>query len=124
MRTRRDTELVLLLAAAPAVVLLFVLVHGAHGGEVGLAQLAVPLGLFGCFVVAHVAARFLARGADPVLLPVAFLLTGVGLATITRLDPELAQSQVLWVLAGIVALVATLAAVPSLERLEIGRAHV
>ena len=117
MRTRRDTELALLLAAAPAVVLLFVLVHGVGGGDIGLAQLAVPLGLFGCFMLAHLAARFLARGADPVLLPVAFLLTGVGLATITRLDPELAQSQVLWVLAGIVALVATLAVVPSLERL-------
>lgn len=117
MRSRRHTELLLLLAAAPAVVLLFVLVHGAQGGEVGLAELLVPLGLFGCFMIAHVAARFLARGADPVLMPVAFLLTGIGLATITRLDPQLAASQVMWVLAGIVALVATLALVPSLERL-------
>ncbi|MHB1477272.1 MAG: FtsW/RodA/SpoVE family cell cycle protein, partial [Coriobacteriia bacterium] len=117
MRSRRATELLLLLAAAPAVVLLFVLVHGAQGGDVGLPQLLVPLGLFGCFLIAHVAARFLARGADPVLMPIAFLLTGIGLATITRLDSELAASQVMWVLAGIVALVATLALVPSLERL-------
>ena len=117
MRSRRHTELLLLLAAAPAVVLLFVLVHGAQGGQVGLQQLLVPFGLFACFLAAHVAARRLARGADPVLMPIAFLLTGVGLATITRLDPELAASQVLWVLAGIVALVATLALVPSLERL-------
>ncbi|MDY0341087.1 MAG: FtsW/RodA/SpoVE family cell cycle protein [Coriobacteriia bacterium] len=117
MRSRRHTELLLLLAAAPAVILLFVLVHGAQGGDVGLSELLVPIGLFGCFMIAHVAARFLARGADPVLMPVVFLLTGVGLAMITRLDPELAASQMLWVLAGIVALVATLMFVPSLERL-------
>ncbi|HSQ22273.1 MAG TPA: FtsW/RodA/SpoVE family cell cycle protein [Coriobacteriia bacterium] len=117
MRSRRDTELLLLLAAAPAVVLLFVLVHGALGGSVVLSDITVPLGLFAAFVGAHLAARFLARGADPALLPIAFVLSGTGLAFITRLDPELASSQVLWVLGGVVALVATLLAVPSLERL-------
>lgn len=117
MRSRRDTELLLLLAAAPAVVLLFVLVHGARGGTVTWADVTVPLGLLGSFLGAHIAARFLARGADPALLPIAFVLSGVGLAFITRLDPDLAASQVLWVLGGVVALVATLAAVPSLERL-------
>ena len=117
MRSRRDTELLLLLAAAPAVVLFFVLVHGAQGAQVSWSDVGVPVGLLACFLIAHVAARFLARGADPSLLPIAFLLTGIGLATITRLDPELAASQVLWVLAGVVALVAGLAAVPSLERL-------
>mgnify|MGYP001093104008 CR=1 FL=1 len=117
MRSRRDTELLLLLAAAPAVVLFFVLVHGAQGAQVSWSDVGVPVGLLACFLIAHVAARFLARGADPSLLPIAFLLTGIGLATITRLDPELAASQVLWVLAGVVALVSVLAAVPSLERL-------
>ena len=116
MRTRRDTELLLLLAAAPAVVLLFVLVHGT-GGAITWPDITVPLGLLACFVGAHVAARFLARGADPALLPIAFMLSGVGLAFITRLDPELAASQVLWVLGGVVALVATLAGIGSLERL-------
>jgi len=117
MKSRRDTELFLLLAAAPAVVVLFALVKGSAGGTVAIGDLLVPLGLFACFLAAHVAARFLARGADPALMPIAFLLTGIGLATITRLDPELAGSQVLWVLAGIAALIATLAVVPSLERL-------
>lgn len=117
MRSRRDTELLLLLAAAPAVVLLFVLVHGARGGTLTWGAVAVPGVLLACFLGAHAGARFLARGADPSLLPIAFLLTGIGLATITRLDPELAASQVLWVVAGVVALVAVLAAVPSIERL-------
>ncbi len=117
MRTRRDTELLLLLAAAPAVALLFALVHAQTGTALGWQQFAVPLGLLAAFVAAHVAARFLAPGADPVLLPIAFALTGIGLAFVTRLDPALAASQVLWVAGGVVALVATLAAVPSLERL-------
>ena len=117
MRNRRDTELLLLLAAAPVVVLLFVLVHGAQGGAISWSDITVPLGLLACFLGAHVGARFLARGADPSLLPIAFLLTGIGLATITRLDPELAASQVMWVFAGVVALVAILAFVPSIERL-------
>lgn len=116
MRNRRDTELLLLLAAAPAVVLYFALVHG-RGGTLGWQDIVVPLGLLACFLGAHAGARVLARGADPALLPLAFLLSGIGLATLTRLDPGLAASQVMWVFGGVIALVATLAAVPSLERL-------
>ena len=117
MRTRRDTELMLLLAAAPAVALLFALVHAEAGAALGWREFTVPLGLLGAFIAAHIAARFLAPGADPVLLPIAFALTGIGLAFVTRLDPTLAASQVLWVAGGVIALVVTLAAVPSLERL-------
>ncbi|MDZ4655108.1 MAG: FtsW/RodA/SpoVE family cell cycle protein [Coriobacteriia bacterium] len=117
MRSRRDIELLLLLAAAPAVLLLFALVQGNARETLALADLAVPGGLLLAFVVAHTATRFLAPGADPVLLPVTFLLSGVGLAFVTRLDPELGASQTLWVLAGVIAMVAVLALVPSLERL-------
>jgi len=77
MRSRRDTELFLLLAAAPAVALLFALVHGAAHAALTWQDFAVPLGLLGAFTGAHVAARFFAPGADPVLLPVTFLLSGM-----------------------------------------------
>ncbi|TDB38174.1 MAG: peptidoglycan glycosyltransferase [Actinobacteria bacterium] len=117
MRSRRDTELFLLLAAAPAVALLFALVHGAARSTLGWMDLAVPLGLLAAFLGAHVAARFFAPGADPVLLPVTFLLSGTGVAFITRLDSASGASQVLWMFAGVLALVGTLAVVPSLERL-------
>lgn len=117
MSSRRDTELALLLAAAPVVLLFFALVHTSANRALVWADLAVPLGLFGCFGAAHLAARRMARGADPALLPISFLLSGIGLAVITRLDAELATSQLLWMIAGIAALVGTLAAVPSLERL-------
>ncbi|MHB1340582.1 MAG: FtsW/RodA/SpoVE family cell cycle protein [Coriobacteriia bacterium] len=117
MRSRRDTELMLLLAASPAVLLLFALVHGAANATLTWQDFAVPLGLLAAFAAAHVAARFLAPGADPVVLPIAFVLAGVGLAFVTRLDTGLAAGQVRWVFAGVLALVVTLAAVPSLERL-------
>lgn len=117
MRSRRDIELLLLLAAAPAVLLLFALVHGNAREALALTDLTVPGGLLLAFVLAHGATRFLAPGADPVLLPITFLLSGVGLAFVTRLDPELGASQTLWVLGGVAAMVAVLAAVPSLERI-------
>lgn len=117
MRTRRDTELLLLLAAAPPVLLLFALVRGAATQSLAWRDLAVPLGLLAAFAAAHLAGRRWAPGADPVLLPLAFLLTGVGLAFVTRLAPDSAAAQTRWVFAGVVALVATLAAVRSIERL-------
>ncbi|MFA5844449.1 MAG: FtsW/RodA/SpoVE family cell cycle protein [Coriobacteriia bacterium] len=116
MRQRRTSELLLMLAAAPAVMLAFALVHGAARSSVGWSDLSVPGGLFLAFCVAHLAARRWAPEADPVTLPVVFLLCGIGLAVVTRLDARLAASQTLWVAVGVGVLVATLALVPSLER--------
>jgi len=117
MRSRRDTELLLLLAAAPVVILLFVLVHGSARLDLSWWDIAAPALLFVAFVIAHISVRQLSPGADATLLPIAFVLSGVGLAFITRLDADLASSQVTWMLIGVIALVATLLYVPSLERL-------
>ncbi len=117
MRTRRNTELLLLLAAAPAVVLVFVLALGSERAlTLSWRDIVVPLGLVGAFLGAHLAVRKYAPAADPVLLPIVALLSGIGIAFITRLDPELATSQLTWLFAGVAALVLTLIAVPSLER--------
>lgn len=59
-------------------------------------------------VIAHVAVRLLARGADPTLLPLAVVLHGLGFVMISRLDDELAAEQALWSLVSIGAFVATL----------------
>jgi cell division protein FtsW (lipid II flippase)/cell division protein FtsI/penicillin-binding protein 2 len=119
---RRDTELALLAAAAPVVLLVFALVKGAVRSDLTASDLLVPCGLLLAFALAHLAARRFAPGADPALLPIAALLSGLGLAVITRLDAAtagqaLAPAQLMWLFAGIAALVATLAIVPSLERL-------
>ena len=117
MGSRRNTELVLLLAAALPVLLVFALVETESARAFGWGQLAVPGALLAAFVAAHLAVRRFAPDADAALLPVAFALSGLGLAFVTRLDRELAASQVMWLFVGVAALVATLAVVPSLDRL-------
>ncbi|PKQ16700.1 MAG: peptidoglycan glycosyltransferase [Actinobacteria bacterium HGW-Actinobacteria-7] len=117
MRSRRTTELLLLLAAAPPVLLVFALVETQASRAFSAGALAVPGALLAAFVIAHLAVRRFAAGADPGLIPVAFALSGLGLAFVTRLDRTLAASQVTWLFVGVAALVVTLIAVPSLERL-------
>ncbi len=116
MRARRSTELLLLLAAAPAVLLVFGLVTAQKTASLSWHDLVVPAGLIGAFFIAHIAVRSLAPAADPTLLPLTALLSGVGLAYVTRLDPDLGAQQLVWLLVGVAALVGTLVAVPSLER--------
>ena len=118
MRSRRTTELLLLLAATPLVLLVFALVDAQRAKAFEVGALLVPGALLLAFVVAHFAVRRFARNADPGLLPIVFVLAGVGLAVVTRLDPQLAASQVMWLFISVAALVGTLVAVPSLELLS------
>lgn len=116
--SRRNTELGL-------VVLAVVLTSGAYvlaslGRTASLPVDLVPflvivLVLFGG---AHVATRRLAPGADPILLPLAALLNGLGYVFITRLNTHLAGLQALWTALGIGAFVATLAVVRRTRDIE------
>ena len=62
----------------------------------------------GLLVVAHVAVRAMARGADPLILPMAAFLHGIGWVMIARLSGRLAGLQATWSLVGVGAFVATL----------------
>lgn len=115
--TRRNTELLLLCLAAPFVVLLFSMVLVNEGTALSLETLAVPVGLFGAFVVAHIGVRILAKNADPAILPVVFALSGIGIAFVERLAPDLAMRQVMWLFLGIALMVGVLAVVRNLDRL-------
>ena len=64
--------------------------------------------IVGLLLVAHVATRRLAPGADGVLLPIALLLNGLGYVFIARINTHLAGLQANWTLVGIGAYVATL----------------
>ncbi|HEX7133573.1 MAG TPA: FtsW/RodA/SpoVE family cell cycle protein [Iamia sp.] len=107
-RLRRNAELTLLLMGM-----------AVFGGAYALATLgktaSVPAGIgpflalvVALFVVAHLAVRRLAPGADGTLLPLAGLLNGIGYVFIARLDEELASRQALWTAVGIAAFIATL----------------
>ena len=108
--------LLLCLAAVP-VILLYALYVVNGSVALSLGTLAVPVGLFVAFAVAHVAVRILAPDADPVILPTVFLLSGVGIAFVTRLAPDLAANQVMWLFISVAAMVATLFFVRNLDRL-------
>lgn len=70
----------------------------------------VPFVIFvlSLLVVAHVTIRFLARGADPLILPTASLLHGLGYVMIARLSDRWAGLQATWSLVGVAAFVTTL----------------
>ncbi|MEX2100454.1 MAG: FtsW/RodA/SpoVE family cell cycle protein [Acidimicrobiia bacterium] len=77
--------------------------------------LAALLGLYG---VAHIAVRRFAPRADATLLPIAFLLNGIGFFTISRLDRDLARVQSIWTAVGVGAFVLTLVFVRRVRTLE------
>ena len=115
--TRRNTELLLLCLAAPIVVLLFAMMLVNQGTALSFETLAVPLGLFGAFVAAHIAVRIFAKNAAPAVLPIVFALSGIGIAFVTRLAPELAMRQVMWLFLGVGAMIATLALIRNLDKI-------
>lgn len=117
-RYRRNTELSLLVFALGITVAAYVL--GALGRTASLpADIGPFLGvLLALLVAAHLAVRRLANGADPVLLPIAALLNGIGYVFIARLDADLAAAQATWTLVGIGAFVMTLVVVHRVRDLQ------
>lgn len=113
--SRRTTELLLLIAAAFPVTLLYAMFVVTSGAAVSFQTLAVPLGLFAAFAAAHVGVRIFAPGADPALLPVVFTLSGIGITFVTRLEPEAAMTQIVLLFVGVALMVGTLAVVKNLD---------
>jgi len=65
--------------------------------------------VFLLMIGAHLSLRWLAPRADPILLPMAALLNGIGYVFIARLNHAEASAQATWTLIGVLAFVATLA---------------
>lgn len=107
MESRRNTELSLLLLALILSVGAYVIVGLAADNRVPAGSLGYGLTLAALFLVAHLVLRWQAPGADPLLLPGAALLNGLGLVMVRRLDfsraagePAQAPSQALWTALG------------------------
>ncbi|MFJ9585186.1 FtsW/RodA/SpoVE family cell cycle protein [Streptomyces acidicola] len=84
--SRRNTELMLLVFAVAIPVFAYANVGLAINDEVPTGLLGYGLGLGLLAGVGHLAVRKFAAYADPLLLPVATLLNGLGLVLIWRLD--------------------------------------
>ena len=113
--SRRTTELLLLIAAAFPVTLLYALYVVNAGAALSFQTLAMPLGLFAAFAAAHIGVRIFAPGADPALLPIVFALSGIGITFVTRLEPNAAMGQLVFLFVGVGLMVGTLAVVKNLE---------
>lgn len=82
----RNLELVLLLFAIAINAGSFVLVQFGVLGEIEPGMLSASFVLAGLALAMHVALRISAPDADPLILPIATVLNGTGLAMIYRLD--------------------------------------
>jgi cell division protein FtsW (lipid II flippase) len=86
----------------------FASVYIARQDVVSTGSLSYALFFFALYVAAHVIARLTVPHADPYLLPMAALLTAVGVTEIYRLNPDNAFRQGLWIVVGVIAFAATL----------------
>ncbi|MFK4068695.1 FtsW/RodA/SpoVE family cell cycle protein [Streptomyces sp. NPDC029674] len=103
---RRGTELALLVVAVLLSVYGYCDVGLARNGTVPPGAAGYGAGLGVLALLAHLAVRFRAPYADPLLLPIAVLLNGLGLVLIYRLDletpnDEAAPAQLIWSTVGV-----------------------
>ena len=106
--TARNRELGYLVAVAALTGLGFASVYIARQAVVSWSSLTYA-GLFmTLYLAAHIVARRTVPNADPYLLPMAALLTAVGLTEIYRLNPDDAFRQALWVVIGVALFAGTL----------------
>lgn len=86
----------------------FASVYIALQAEVSAASLTYGVFFLALYAAAHVVARLTVPHADATLLPLAALMTGVGVTMIYRLDTDDAARQALWVVVGVAAFAGTI----------------
>jgi cell division protein FtsW (lipid II flippase) len=95
--TLRTRELLNLTLVGLLTAIGFTSVYVARQDVVSTGSLSYALIFFALYFAAHLVARVAVPNADPYLLPMAMLLTGVGVTAIYRLEPDDAFRQGLWV---------------------------
>ena len=126
-RRRRNVELGLLVLGILVVCCAYALLGLAQAPVLPSGILAYGGAMAALALAAHLVTRRLAPGADPVLLPLALLLNGVGLVMVRRLDfaeaasggtAQLAPLQTVWTVVGVAMFCATLIVVRDYELLD------
>jgi cell division protein FtsW (lipid II flippase) len=97
----RNRELFYLCAVGVLTGLGFASVYIARQALVSWGSLGYAVFFFALYLAAHVVTRFSTPDADPYLLPMAGLLTAVGVTEIYRLGPNDAFKQGLWIVIGV-----------------------
>jgi cell division protein FtsW (lipid II flippase) len=86
----------------------FASVYIALKSQISTGSLGYAVFFFGLYLVAHLVARYTVPLADPYLLPMAALLSAVGLTEIYRLGPSSALRQGIWIVIGVAVFAGTL----------------
>jgi hypothetical protein len=97
----RNRELFYLGVVGVLTALGFASVYIARQSLVNWGSLSYALLFIALYLAAHLVARFTVPNADPYLLPMAGLLTAVGVTEIYRLGPSDAFKQGLWIVIGV-----------------------
>ncbi|WP_371407934.1 FtsW/RodA/SpoVE family cell cycle protein [Kribbella sp. NBC_00662] len=128
-RTRRGVELLLLVIAIGVSVAAYVNIGITVENEIPASTGYYAAGISLLALIAHMALRFRAPYADPVILPCAVLLNGLGVAMIHRVDLGLtaigrtkgvpfAPQQITWTAVGVVLFLAVIIVVRDHRRLQ------
>ncbi|MGH3026502.1 MAG: FtsW/RodA/SpoVE family cell cycle protein, partial [Gaiellaceae bacterium] len=104
----RNRELAYLVVVGLLTAVGFASVYISRQSHISTASLTYAVFFFGLYLVAHVVARLTVPNADPYLLPIAGLITAIGITEIYRLGPSNAFKQGLWVVIGVVVFSAAL----------------
>ena len=104
----RNRELLTLLAVALITGVGFTSVYIARQSEVSAGSLGYAAFFIAVYAVAHLAARFATPNADPYLVPMAGLLSAVGVTEIYRLRPQDALRQSIWIVIAVALFAVTL----------------
>jgi cell division protein FtsW (lipid II flippase) len=99
--TNRNRELFYLAVVGVLTGIGFASVYIARQAVVSWGSLGYALFFLALYLAAHVVARATVPNADPYLLPMAGLLTAVGVTEIYRLGPSDAFKQGLWIVIGV-----------------------
>jgi cell division protein FtsW (lipid II flippase) len=97
----RNRELANMIVVGALTALGFASVYIARQAVVSTASLSYAAVFLGLYLLAHLVARYTVPQADPYLLPMAGLLTGVGVTEIYRLEPADAFRQGMWIVIGV-----------------------
>jgi cell division protein FtsW (lipid II flippase) len=97
----RNRELLFLIAVGILTAIGFASVYIARKAEVSTASLTYAGFFFGLYLAAHLMTRYAVPFADPYLLPIAGLLTAIGLTEIYRLNPDDAFKQGFWIVVAV-----------------------
>lgn len=76
------------------------------------------IALAGLLIIAHLVLLWRSPRADQILLPIVAMLVAIGLVVVTRLSPELALRQTVWITLGITLMIGTVLFLPNVALLQ------